>query len=127
MPVAGLLVMAVTARAGRHYPQHLYFALHVHAVAFAAIAVRALLPAASAAVPKTGSSFAMTADFSVGGGLNALLSAAVGIYVVVAFRRVYGGGWVRNAARAAVASTVYIVLVLAFLFALMFTDPGNRL
>jgi uncharacterized protein DUF3667 len=36
MPIFAALVMLVRRRSGHNYPQHLYFAMHVHAVAFGA-------------------------------------------------------------------------------------------
>lgn len=54
VPVFAALVGVVFRRSGRNYPQHLYFALHVHAAWFAAgaavVAVSLVLPSRVAAV-----------------------------------------------------------------------------
>jgi hypothetical protein len=42
MPIFAALVMLVRPRSGLNYPQHLYFAMHVHAVAFFAFTIVAL-------------------------------------------------------------------------------------
>ncbi len=42
VPLFAAFVMLVRRRDGHTYPQHLYFSLHVHAVAFFAIALNAL-------------------------------------------------------------------------------------
>jgi hypothetical protein len=49
MPVFGALVMLVCRRSGRTYPQHLYFAMHVHSIAFFAATI--LVAAKAADVP----------------------------------------------------------------------------
>jgi len=43
VPIAALVVMALTRRARRTYIEHLYFALHVHAVCFGVLALAVVL------------------------------------------------------------------------------------
>ncbi|HEY3093149.1 MAG TPA: DUF3667 domain-containing protein [Vicinamibacterales bacterium] len=76
VPVFAWLVNLAWRRRGRHYPQHLYFALHVHAAWFA---VAALVVVLRLAVPT-----------SVGAYLDDGLLLYGILYVVMAFRRAYG-------------------------------------
>ena len=76
VPVFAWLVNLAWRRRGRHYPQHLYFALHVHAAWFA---VAALVVVLRLAIPT-----------SVGAYLDDGLLLYGILYVVMAFRRAYG-------------------------------------
>jgi hypothetical protein len=105
VPIAAVLVMAVTRRAGRTYIQHLYFALHTHAAMFALLAITAL----AGAVPLP---TMLRAAF-------ALVSLAfIVTYLLIAFRRTYGGGWMLAVARTAFVSFTYMIVVSASLIAL---------
>jgi hypothetical protein len=75
VPVFAALIWLVTRRSGRHYPQHLYFALHVHAAWFAAEALAAGVAAVN--VP------AVTAVLGRLGGFYLFA------YLVLALRRAY--------------------------------------
>jgi hypothetical protein len=75
VPFFALLVSLLTRRSGVNYPQHLYFALHVHAAAFAVSALAQL----AWLVPN-----AKTGDF-----LRFIGVAYVVIYFVMALRNVY--------------------------------------
>ena len=79
VPLGALLVQLVTRRSGKTYPQHLYFALHVHAVYFAVLTVTTLLDLLGAEMLRTSISLFQTL---------VLLG-----YMLVAFRTAYGGSW----------------------------------
>jgi hypothetical protein len=76
VPVFAWLVGLAWRRRGHHYPQHLYFALHVHAAWFA---VAALVVVLRLVVPSSPGEYLD----------EALLLYGI-LYVVVAFRRAYG-------------------------------------
>jgi hypothetical protein len=105
VPMLALAVMGTTWRARRHYPQHVQFTLHVLAVVFAAIAALSVLP------PLPRGSIATA--WRTAGGLAVVRQAielAVYVYVVMAFRRVYGGGWLVNILRALVVAALFTLL-----------------
>jgi hypothetical protein len=118
LPVAALVVMAVTRRSGRNYPQHFYFTLHLQAAVFAGMAIVALLPRRPPPAPS-----ASGATVSFDGSPSALATAAIElamfVYAVLAFRRAYGGGWFVNVARTAAVGAVQAALVIAALFAML--------
>ena len=93
VPIAALVVMAVTRRARRTYIEHLYFALHVHAVCFAVLALAIVL---GEPAPPT---------------VNAIVTAIALLfivgYVIAAIRTTYGGRWGLSIGRAAAALVVY--------------------
>ena len=91
--VAGIL--AVFYR-GRRYSQHLVFALHVHAVAFFALAA-AQLPNFTGSIP-----------LAVAVGVPLVLF--VPVYVVRALRRVYGSGWTLTLLKAAGIWVAYLLI-----------------
>ncbi len=62
-------------------PQHLVFALHLHAALFMALGVRALVN--------------FTGSTTVAGVADVLLLSVVAAYALIAFRRVYGDTWRR--------------------------------
>jgi hypothetical protein len=104
VPLFAAFVMLVRRRDGHTYPQHLYFALHVHAVGFFAIALNALLEPLLR-IP-TGESAA-----GIILGLYAL------VYFFVAFRRVYettiwGTLW-RTVTVGVLYSVAYMLAVIA--------------
>lgn len=105
VPVFAALVGLTTRGRGRHYPQHLYFALHLHAAWFIAGAVYAV----ARLRPVTG--------------LTTMVGLAAVLYVVgyfwLAFRRVYeyppgGTTW-----RVLVVGGTYLVLLGALLVAFL--------
>jgi hypothetical protein len=107
VPVFALLTGAVTRSENRNYPQHVYFALHVHAAVFAFGTAWMLL--------RWGRSEAMDVVADV------TAMSAVTWYVVAAFRTTYGGTWARAVARAAAVGVAYLVaygIVLGLLVAL---------
>jgi hypothetical protein len=111
VPLAALLVMLVTPRSGRNYPQHLYFAMHVQAAVFVLLALGSLLPRAPVRAPG-GQGFTVTWTLAWQDAFGFVLNVALVAYVVTSFRRVYGGGWVTNAVRTAVVGIVYAAFVL---------------
>lgn len=77
----------------RHYPQHLIFALHVHAVVFAGLACIELLRFLPRSTARTA--------------IDLLAMAALGAYLVAALRQVYGGTVGRTLAKAVTLGLVY--------------------
>ncbi len=88
----------------RHFPQHVVFALHVHALAF------------------IGFSLSELAAFSRHRALDSAVSGAANLavlaYIVIALRRVYGGSWPGTLAKAAGLAVVYLVCFGAGMIAL---------
>jgi hypothetical protein len=95
VPLCAGLVHLVTRKTGKNYPQHLYFALHVHAAYFAVLVATTIL----AAIPAQ----SVRAVVSV----VPLLFAVV--YSLVAFRSAYGGTWSLAAGRLAFATYMMVV------------------
>ena len=93
VPFCAWLVLLVCRRSGRNYPQHLFFALHVHAALFAA---GALLTAAR-----------LTHNTIIARVFGVLTIAYAVVYVVAAFKNVYGGSLRRAVLRAAIVSGIY--------------------
>lgn len=87
---AGLSLFAFRRRP-QHYAVHLMLALHAHAVAFLVFILQLALPAA------------------VGGKLALLLP----LWLLFAFRHVFGGRWWALAARAGFVSASYALLLIA--------------
>jgi|SRR5688572_22425978 len=105
VPGFALVVMLVMRGSGRTYPQHLYFALHVHAFVFGMSAL--LLP-----LNLWGRSAEAVSALS-------RIALAVG-YGVVALRTAYGVGWLSATLRLVVIVLGYFVwMVLTGLIVLM--------
>jgi hypothetical protein len=85
VPLAALLLMAFTRRAKRHFPEHMYFALHLHAAFFGAF----LLAHAGRLLrlPRLSPWFLL---YDV---------VFVVVYTAIAMHTFYGGTWLRAAAR----------------------------
>lgn len=79
----------------RKYPEHLYFGLHLHAFIFVALTL-------SAAAKFTHSQ-------RVAGIVGALVAVWIIGYSLAAARRVYGGSWLRIAAKGVAVSMLYSV------------------
>jgi len=105
VPVFAGLVALATWRSGRHYPEHLYFAMHVHAAWFFAGIVWAAV------------GFLTVPYVHVGTGLLALLYS--GMYFSRAFRRVYHTGLIRAIVSTAAISITYVVCVVVALLAIL--------
>ena len=105
VPVFAVLTAAATRSSRRNYPQHLYFALHVHAGVFAFatlwMLLRLALPAALERV------------------VDVILIGVVVWYVVTAFRTAYGLTWRHAVGRAAVVGLTYLIAYAAALACLV--------
>jgi hypothetical protein len=91
LPIFALIV-AVFYR-GRKYPEHLYFAVHLHAFIFLALAVAGL--------------FKFTRSPPVVALASIVMVVWIPIYATLAFRRAYGGGIVRTLAKEIGIGTIY--------------------
>jgi hypothetical protein len=102
VPLFALFVRVATRRTPKTYPQHLQFALHVHAAWFAAGAAAALA--------------AMTRSAFVEGAVGVLAVVYGLTYLVLAFQTAYGGS-IRTAVlrSAGVAAVYWMVTILATL------------
>jgi hypothetical protein len=101
VPAFAALIAIAARRSQRNYPQHLYFAMHVHAAWFFAAAIAALssfLPYAQARK--------LASDVVV---------VYAGVYLVLAFRRTYQTTWRSAIVRGSLVGIVYFGLVLATL------------
>ena len=78
---------------GRHYPEHLYFAVHFGAFVFIVLTIESL-------TAYTRSLVAIAAAQLIGAGV-------ILVYGIVAQRRVYGGSWLVTGAKAVGVSVVY--------------------
>jgi hypothetical protein len=78
---------------GRKYPEHLYFAIHLHAFIFLALAVSELLKFTQSAILVAGTSL--------------IASIWIPIYATLAFRRVYGGSLVRTLVKEVAIAAIY--------------------
>jgi hypothetical protein len=81
---------------GRKYPEHLYFAIHLHAFMFLVLAV--------AQVPK----FAQVASLSLVVGTLATLT--IPVYATLAFRNAYGGSLARTLVKEVAIAAIYAVV-----------------
>jgi hypothetical protein len=94
LPAFAFLTMLVWRRRLPRYPAHLYLALHLHSAWFGALAVFTIVQAL------------FTSEAVIG-----LLGVAVLVYVVayalLAARRIFGDGWLRTIAKAAVVFVAY--------------------
>ena len=87
-------ILAIFHR-NRHYPDHLYFAIHLQAFVFLALTLLA-------ASQFMGSRVAIAAQLVIGIGIVA--------YVVIAQRRVYGGSWPASVLKTLGVGVTYMVL-----------------
>jgi hypothetical protein len=97
VPVFAALVAASTRRSGRNYPQHLYFALHVHAAVFAVAALDSLV--------------SLPLDGVVEGVVDTAFLVFVVWYLSAAFRATYGGTRRRAIIRAAATGVAYFLVI----------------
>lgn len=98
VPALAGLVQLARRRSGRTFPQHLQFALHLHAVGFA---LGALVTAATLA------RWPIVAQV-----VRPIVVVYAAIYAVLAFRTAYGGTTRRAVLHAALVLPVYFLLVL---------------
>jgi hypothetical protein len=106
VPIFGGLVGILRRSAGRTYPQHLVFSLHVHAAWFGAFALTALL----------GGLLGGAVLGSIASGLSILYALA---YLVLALRDVYGGSIRRNVVEGLVVGTTYWLLAIGVTIAIL--------
>jgi hypothetical protein len=93
LPVfAGILALFYR---GRKYPEHLYFAIHLHAFIFLALAVAAL------------AKFTRSPILVAVGGL--IVVVWIPIYATLAFRRLYGGSLIRTLVKETGIGAIYAV------------------
>lgn len=88
----------------RHFPQHVVFALHVHAMAFLGFTVTELAR--------------FTRQARIESGVDVVVMLALLVYVVAALRRVYGGTMGRTIAKAMALGVVYLCFFLTGMIAL---------
>jgi hypothetical protein len=87
---------------GRKYPEHLYFAIHLHAFIFLALAVASL------------AKFTRSPILVAAGGLIVMIW--IPIYATLAFRRLYGGSLIRTLVKETGIGAIYAVAAgMAFL------------
>jgi hypothetical protein len=102
LPVAAGMLILLNRRRKLYFIDHLDFAMHIQAFAFLLVSllviVRSFLPHAP---------------------LFRTMLLLMIIYLVIAHRRVYGGGWLVNGIKAATASIVYLVLLFAGLLGIL--------
>jgi hypothetical protein len=105
VPLFAGMIALVTRGSGHNYPQHLYFALHVHAAWFLALTVGAL----GRLLPWVG--------------VQTAIGAAAALYLAVSFgmalRRAYGLSFGRALWRTVTVGIVYAVVVGAAIVAVV--------
>jgi hypothetical protein len=97
VPLCAGLVHLVTRKTEKNYPQHLYFALHVHAAYFAFLCVATIV----GAIP----------SLFIRGLVSVLPGMFAVVYSLIAFHTAYGGRWRLAAGRAAFVLTSYMIAV----------------
>lgn len=94
LPVFAALTRVLWGRSLPRYPAHLYAALHMHAAVFASLSVLSLF-----------------VGFAPTGRTASIALAIVGLYVVVyvliAFRQVFGESWMKTVAKSVVMAVLY--------------------
>jgi len=106
VPLFAALVMQRRRGSGHTYPQHLYFALHVHAAWFFALAVSSLLQAALVRLRYAAPTADILAELYMVG------------YLFVAFKRVYETSIWGTLWRTVIAGALYLVALLLALIAI---------
>jgi hypothetical protein len=104
VPVFGGIVMLFRRRSGHHYPQHLYFALHVHSAWFFALTIGALV------------GFVEWSPLQ--NSIAVLNTLYVGIYLWFAFRRAYGTTLLGALWRTLVIGVAYWLVTIGTLLAI---------
>jgi uncharacterized protein DUF3667 len=97
VPMSALVVQLATRRTGRNYPQHLSFALHVHAAFFALLTATIVVELLNLNWVGAAASFSRT--------------ALLVVYTVVAFHHAYGGAWGVAVGRTALVLTCYMFVI----------------
>jgi hypothetical protein len=91
---------------GRKYPEHLYFAIHLHAFTFLALSLAALLKFTQSPIL-----------VAIGGVIGVVW---LPIYAVLAFRRVYGGSHGRTIAKVVGIGAIYAAVTAAAFVVLLY-------
>jgi hypothetical protein len=104
MPVFAGLVMLFRRKSGRTYPQHMYFAMHVHSVGFFAATLVVL------------ANIVVVPYLSTGAKAAGLLFA--GTHFARAFRYVYSTPWLGSLWRTALISLLYSFILTSTLIAI---------
>ena len=99
VPLFATLIALAARRSSRNYPQHLYFAMHVHAAWFLAASIAAL----SGFIPYA----------PLRRGFSAALVTYAGIYLILAFRRAYDATWRTAIVRGSLVGFTYFLLTIA--------------
>ena len=97
---------------GRHYPEHLYFALHVGAFVFIVLTLEALA--------------LYTRSLVMVGAAQITGVLVIVVYGVVAQRHVYGGSWLATGVKALGVSVIYGVLWSSVVLAVTLWASGSR-
>ena len=84
---------------GRKYPEHLYFAIHLHAFVFLALALAELSKFTQAPV--------------IVGVVATIATLSIPIYATIAFRRTYGGSLVAILSKDVAIAAIYLVTCFA--------------
>ncbi|MEO5568701.1 MAG: DUF3667 domain-containing protein [Gemmatimonadaceae bacterium] len=87
----------------RHYPEHLYFAIHLHAFVFLALSFSGLVKFAQATL--------------IEAIVSAVIAIWIAVYSILALRRVYGGSLGRNVAKGIGIMILYVAVALPMLVA----------
>ncbi len=104
LPIFAAIVATAFRDRRRHYPQHLVFALHMHAMLFLAMLILLI--------------GRVTGSEMIGSVLTLLVGGGMGMYVLSAAHRVYGGAQSGVLAR---VSLVFITYGIAFVIAMLVT------
>lgn len=98
---------------GRRFPQHLVFALHLHAAMFVGFAVSELVT--------------FTRSFAVSATVELIVRVALAAYALIAFRTVYRERWMPVVTKAAGISVLYLVVsMVAVLTTLFWVTRGQN-
>jgi hypothetical protein len=112
LPVFALLLHALYR--SRLYAEHLIFALHYHAFAFLVLSVDAVMQAIarpSLLAVESGAAEGMSTVAILAATVAGLAQGWVIVYLVVALRRVYGGGLIRSTVKGLALMTAYMVVL----------------
>jgi len=94
MPVFALLLKLLYLGSGRRFGAHLLFALHANAFAFAMLTLLLIVPSSLDAV-------------------STVLTLWLILYLPLAMRRVYGGGWIATVLRWGVLMVLHLLCIVA--------------
>lgn len=104
LPVFAAIIAIVYRK--RKYPEHLYFAIHLHAFIFMALALSPL------------ARFAQSPAIAIA--TQSLVFVAIPVYATLAFRRVYGGSVARTLAKELGIGVIYSVVSMVAFMATVF-------